>query len=252
VQLYISYRDDDASGFALSLSREIKRQAPDATIVSGRVEPGARAGAVPDGSIVLLIAGSRWLRSGTDGPSHFANASDPLRTLLESAMRRRVRIVPLVFQISLRQWESMCGQLPSSFQAISRLNAFEIRQEWFQRDIELLLARLRTPDREVPWTEAADRTVIHVEAEAGSLMKWWTGRDKALRVVADGTEVGSLIAFNGRFEATVEPGRHTVQIRQGRFFKSDPVVVEVTHGGTASLVAGRNGFTGALSLALKR
>jgi hypothetical protein len=252
VNLYLSYRADDASGFALSLSREIRRQAPEATVVPGRVEPGARAAAIPDGAIVLLIAGTRWLRAAPDAPAPITQAGDPLRTMLEDAMRRRLRIVPVVFQIPLERWQSMCGELPSTLQPMSRFHGFEIRQESFQADIERLLGWLRAPDREVPWTEAPARTLIQVESEGGGLVKWWTGRDKTLRVVVDGSEVGALTGFNGRIDAAVEPGRHTVQVREGSVFKSEAVVVEVARGGTVSLVCGRNSFTGAVSLAQKR
>ena len=252
VNLYLSYRGDDASGFALSLGREIRRQAPEATVVSGRIEPGGRAAAIADRSIVLLIASTRWLRVTSDAPAAINQAGDPLRALLEDAIRRRVRIVPVVFQIPLRQWQLMCGELPPALQAMSRFNGFEIRQESFETDIARLLDSLRAPDREVPWTEAPARTLIQVESEGGGLVKWWTGRDKTLRVVVDGAEVGALTGFNGRIDAAVEPGRHTVLVREGPFFKSDPVVVDVTRGGTVSLVCGRNSFTGTVSIARKR
>ena len=252
VKLYLSYRDEDASGFAFSLGREIRRQAPEAAIVSGRVEAGARAAAIPDGAIVLLIAGARWLRAAPDAPASINQAGDPLRTMLEDAIRRRVRIVPVVFQIPLGEWPSMCGKLPATLQSMARFNGFEIRQESFEADIDRLLGWLRAPDREVPWTEAPARTLIQVESEGGGMVKWWTGRDKTLRVVVDGSEVGALTGFNGRIDAPVEPGRHTVQVREGRFFKSEPVVVDVARGGTVSLVCGRNSFTGAVSIAPKR
>ena len=251
VNLYLSYRDDDALGFAFSLARTIGRQAPEAAIVSGPVKPGARAQAVPNGAIVLLIAGTRWLRASPDAPAPISQAGDPVRTMLEDAIRRRLRIVPVLFQITLKEWQSICDELPSTLQPMSRFHGVEIRQEPFEPEIERLLTQLRT-DREVPWTEAPARTVIHVEAEGGGLVKWWTGRDKTLRVVVDGSEVGALTGFNGRIDAAVEAGRHTVQVREGRFFKSEALVVDVARGSTVSLVCGRNSFTGTVSLAPKR
>jgi hypothetical protein len=252
VDLYLSYRTGDASGFAFSLEREIRRQAPDAGIVAGPVKPGARAAAIPNGAIVLLIAGTRWLRASPDEAAPISQAGDPLRTTLEDAIRRRLRIVPVLFQITLKEWQSMCGELPSTLQSMSRFHGVEIHQEPFRPDIERLLGELRAPDSDGPWTEAPARTLIQVESEGGGLVKWWTGRDKTLRVVVDGSEVGALTGFNGRIDAAVEPGRHTVQVREGRFFKSDPVVVDVSRGGTVSLVCGRNSFTGTVSIAHKR
>lgn len=252
MNLYLSYRDDDALGFAFSLERAIKRRAPEAAIVSGPVRRGARAAAIPDGAIVLLIVGTRWLRASADAPAPISQASDRLRTMLEDAIRRRLRIVPVLFQITLQQWQSMCGELPSTLQSMSRFHGVEIRQEPFEPEIERLLGELRAPDSEVPWTEAPARTLIQVESEGGGLVKWWTGRDKTLRVVVDGSEVGALTGFSGRIDAAVEPGRHTVQVREGPFFKSEPVVVDVARGAKVSLVCGRNSFTGTVSIAHKR
>ena len=172
--------------------------------------------------------------------------------MLEDAIHRRLRIVPVLFQITLKDWQSMCGDLPSTLRSMSRFNGVEIRQDPFEADIGRLLGKLREPDRDVPWTEAPARTLIQVESESGGLVKWWTGRDKTLRVVVDGSEVGALTGSSGRIDAAVEPGRHTVQVREGRFFKGDPVVVDVARGGTVSLVCGRNSFTGTVSIAHKR
>ena len=214
--------------------------------------PGARAAALPNGAIVLLIAGTRWFRAGPGAPVLLSQAGDPLRTMLEDAIHRRLRIVPVLFQITLKDWQSMCGDLPSTLRSMSRFNGVEIRQDPFEADIGRLLGKLREPDRDVPWTEVPARTLIQVESESGGLVKWWTGRDTTLRVVVDGSEVGALTGSSGRIAAAVEPGRHTVQVREGRFFKSDPVVVDVARGGTVSLVCGRNSFTGTVSIAHKR
>jgi hypothetical protein len=97
----------------------------------------------------------------------------------------------------------------------------------------------------------AARTLIRVETAGSGAFDWWTGRDKTLRVLIDGSEAGALTAWNGRFEADVEPGRHTVQIREGALFKSGMVEATVGRGSAATLVCHRNGFTGGIPLAPK-
>ena len=251
MQLYLSYREDDASGFALSVQRWLAREVPDARIVSGAIPAGAQPAPVPGGSTILLLVGSNWLRSGADAPIHLANAADPQRKVLERALAEGVKIVPLLFQVPSRDWEPLCRQLPATLTVLAKLNAVEIRPQSFPQDLAGLLASLRAPERSTPWTEAGARTIIRVETESGGLLKWWTGRDKTLRVVVDGTEAGALTAWNSHFEAGVEPGRHKVQLREGPFFKSAIVEVDVSRGSTVTLVCARNGFTGTVSLARK-
>ena len=248
MQLYLSYRSDDASGFALHLTRELGRLAPDVGVVSGEVGTSAGAPAVPPAATVLLLVGKRWLRSAAGSAPHLANAGDPLRRFLESHVKKGTPIVPVLFQLPASQWAQMCAELPKSLGSLAQHNAIELRPASFAGDLTQLLASLRTPARTVPWTEAGARTLIRVESEGGGPLKWWTAHDKVIRVVVDGTEVGALTGFSSAFEAPVEPGRHTVDVRQGLFFKSAPVTVDVSRGATVSLVCGRNGFTGTVSL----
>ena len=115
MHLYLSYREDDASGFALSVQRWLAREAPDTRIVSGAICAGAQPAPVPGGSTILLLVGSNWLRSGADAPIHLANAADPQRRVLERALAEGVKIVPLLFQVPLRDWEPLCRQRSPSW-----------------------------------------------------------------------------------------------------------------------------------------
>lgn len=71
-----------------------------------------------------------------------------------------------------------------------------------------------------------------------------------MRVLVDDAEVGALNGWDGQFDAVVEPGTHTVQIREG-VCKSGAVIVDAARGATATLVCGRNIFTGGVSLEQK-
>src|SRR5438046_4211188 len=101
------------------------------------------------------------------------------------------------------------------------------------------------------WTEAETSTPILVEAESGGLLKWWSNRDTVLRVLIDETDVGALSGWKGRLETPVEPGQHSVRIRQGPFMPSSHVMVEVKRGGITTIMCGRNIFTGGVSFIRK-
>ena len=248
MHVHFNYRDDDASGLALSLRRELARLAPDITLTSGPVRAGERPRAVPRDANMLMLIGTRWMRSAANATSYFDDANDPMRRVIEMAIKNGIKIVPVLFQVPLASWSALCHELPVSLSSLAHVNAFEIRSQSFAHDLQGLLNWLRLPDRIVPWTEAGVRGMIRIEAEGGGALKWWTNRNIALRVLVDDAEVGGLVGWDGRFDATVEPGRHTVQIREGSIFKCKAVIVDVALGGTVSLVCGRNIFTGKVSL----
>ncbi len=249
MQLYLSYRDGDAPGFALHFGAELAKLSPGTTLVTAPVGRGA-AKPVPKGAIVLLLVGTRWLRDQPGGPVRLAASGDAQRALLEQALKNGTVIVPLLFGAD--PWDRLCAELPSTLRPLTRLNAVPIRPQSFAADVADLLTRLGDPRRGTPWTETAARTVVRVETTDGGVLQWWTGRDKTLRVFVDGAEVGALTAFDGHFDADVEPGRHAVQLREGPLFKSDVVEVTVGRGATVTLVCHRNSFTGVVSLARRR
>ncbi|MGH9308507.1 MAG: hypothetical protein ACRD1U_03990 [Vicinamibacterales bacterium] len=249
VQLYMSYRDGDATGLALNITRELRGSA-EFELVRGLVGTGAPP-PVPRGALILLLIGRRWLGADEKARPPLSDTGDPQRKLLEKAIADRARIVPVLFEVPLRDWSALCARLPPSLKPISLLNACEIRAQSFSSDLRAMLAGLSAPERPQHWAEAAPRTLIRIETAGSGPLDWWTGRDKTLRVLIDGMEIGALTGWNGRFEAEVEPGRHTVQIREGAVFKSGIVDATVNRGGAATLVCHRNGFTGGISLASK-
>ncbi len=248
VHVHFSYRDDDASGLALSLRRELAQLAPDITLTSGPVRAGERPQAVPRDANMLMLIGTRWMRPASNEAPYFDDANDPMRLVIEAAIKDSIKIVPVLFQVPLTSWGTLCRELPASLGSLAQVNAFEIRSQSFANDLRGLLNWLRLPDRIVPWTETGARALIRIEAEGGGALKWWSNRNIALRVLVDNAEVGGLAGWDGRFDTTVEPGRHTVQIREGPIFKCKAVIVDVALGATISLVCGRNIFTGRVSL----
>jgi hypothetical protein len=250
VHIHFTYRDDDVSG-ALSIRRELAQLAPDVRQTSEAIHAGERPQAIPRGATVLMLVGTRWMRPVRDAVPYFADASDPLRRVLEAAIEDGIRIVPVLFQVPSTSWGPMCSELPASLSPLARFNVFEIRPHSFSPDLQRLLSSLRSPDRNVPWTEAGTRTLIRIEGAGGGALKWWSNRQAVLFVLVDDAEVGALDAWDGRLEAAVEPGRHAVQIRGGPLFKSEAVMVDVARGATVTLVCGRNVFTGMVSLERK-
>ena len=251
VRIYLSYRQSDASGFALSLRREVARLAPDATILSGAIGSTQKPAAAPIDAAILLLVGVRWFRLEPAAKPYFADPSEPLRQLLERWLSPDRKIVPLLFQVALNEWAAMCRQLPSSLTELANLNAFEIRPQKFSADVQGLLDSLFSGKSSTPWTQTEQETIIQIVTEKAGPLKWYSSRNTILRVCVDGDEVGSLLGWGSHLDAPVTPGRHKVQVRQGPFMKTQTLDVDVKPGSTVRLYCERNIFTGAVSLAPK-
>ena len=248
----MSYRAADAAAFALKLRREWTRLAPDVELTPAPIRLDAPAPAVPAGATVFVLVGRQWLRSEPGDPSFLAGASDPMRQLLEASLRDGHRIVPVLFEVSLSDWGAMCGEFPPTLESLAPRNAVELRSPSFSQDLQRLIDRLRSPAPDVPWTEAESRSIVRIEAAGGGALKWWSNRGVGTRVFVDGSEVGSLGAWNGRLDWPVAPGRHTVQVRPGPgSSKSSVLPLEIAKGETVTFVCDRNIFTGGMSLKRK-
>jgi hypothetical protein len=249
VQIYVAYRTDDAAGLALNISRGWARLAPDVALVAGPVGSGASTPVVPPDATILALVGRRWLRSVPGESSFFDHEGDALRRLLETALRAGNRIVPILFEVATEQWSRMEGELPPALRTLVKLDVAELRSATFSQDLQRLVDELRSPNLDVDWTEAESLSIIRIETAEGGPLKWWSNRDQALRVVVDGSEVGSLSAWQGKLDWPVAPGRHTVQVHPGPLSpKSGVVTVELGEGTTVVLECDRNIFTGGASL----
>lgn len=245
MRLYLAYRTTDASGFAFSLQRELKRLAPDATVVAAPAESSPPPAEQAD--IVLLLVGSRWLRPSPEEPPYLANKSDRIRRLLEDSAASRT-IIPLLFQVPESEWSLMCATLPSQLTWLARLDATEIQADHFTERVSFIVDSLRSPRQNVPWTEAPRRTLIRFHTESGGVVKWWFDRETRYRIVLDDNEIGAVDGWKGNLDVDVKPGRHIVQVRQGPLFKSHPLTVEIAPGATVEMLCARNSFTGTVSL----
>jgi hypothetical protein len=251
VEFCLTYRHEDAGQYAFNIKRQLARLAPDIPLTAAPVRAGDRPRELTSATVVLMLVGSRWLKSTPKGPSLFATGTDGLRQLLESALKEGRSIVPVLCRVSSAEWAGLCRQLPPSLEPLATLIAVELSEQDFDRGVERLVARLRTPRPSTTWAENKGQTTIRIESEAGGFFKWWSNGDISLRVLVDDDEVGGLRAWDGKLEAVVKPGSHVVQVRQGPFAKTAPVTVQVDHGEAVTLVCSRNILTSGLSLARK-
>lgn len=242
--IYLAYRDGDSSGLAATLREELGRTA---RLVSADADAGGPMPPLPPDGTVLVLVGTRWLRPAPGGRDQI---SDALAGVLRSALAAGTPVVPVLFGVPLRDWGSLCDELPPGIGGpLRELTATELRLQTFDADLGDLAATVLADRADGPWTDIPSRAVIEVRAARGGALKWYSNRDKAIRVFVDGTEIGVLTAWAGRLSRTVEPGEHTVQVREGsRFGRRSGITLHVGTDAPATLVCERNILTGALQL----
>ena len=252
VRIYLSYRENDAAGLAFSLRRQIQRIAPHVEILSAPVAPDD-AQRLPAQCSVLLLIGERGLRPAPDAAPYLADAGDQVRRAAELARGAEQRIVPVLQGVTTDEWAALASEVPE-LEWFFRLNVLVVDDGRFTEQVEKLVASLAAPDTGLPWSENEGRSIIEVRMGDGGLLKWYSGRDKALTVFIDGESVGGLDVWKGRLASMVEPGRHAVQVKDSGWgaTKSKPVDVEVPPAKTVSLVCERNIFTGGMALTLEQ
>ena len=208
---------------------------------------------VPSGAVVFLLIGCRWLRRSENAVPNMTSREDPLLHLIGRCLNEGVLIVPVLCGAQLSAWDDICDELPANIgEPLKGLNAVELRLSSFAADLHDLVRKLDDgSDRPGHWTDGAPQTFISVQAERGGPLKWYSNRDKDMQVFVDDVEVGVLTGWSGRLTRAVDPGSHTVQIRQGRLNpSSSPFSVHVEEGTSLVLNISRNIFTSGLTLGL--
>jgi hypothetical protein len=144
----VSYRRGDASGYARRLSQELghPQHGIDVLLDADRVVPGEDVVAAVDEAIerceaVLAVIGPRWLtETDQHGRRELDLASDHVRIELEAAQRRGVMVIPvLVGGAAMPEAE----ELPAALQWLARRSPLELRDAFWQSDLEELRRTLR-------------------------------------------------------------------------------------------------------------
>jgi len=139
----VSYRRGDASGYARRLAQELShpQHGIDVVLDADRVVPGEDVVTAVDDAIercdaVLAVIGPRWLtETDQHGRRELDLASDHVRIELEAAQRRGAMVIPvLVGGAAMPEAE----ELPAALQWLARRSPLELRDAFWQSDLEEL------------------------------------------------------------------------------------------------------------------
>jgi hypothetical protein len=146
--IFISYRRDDAAGFAgrifdrlvLGFSREQIFMDVD------NIEPGLDFVDVLNErvsvcDVLLALIGPNWaVAADHHGKRRLDDAHDFVRIEIEAALARKVRVVPVLISGSKMPRPE---ELPESIRSLTRRQAIEVSHAYFNRDIETLVRAIR-------------------------------------------------------------------------------------------------------------
>lgn len=147
VHVFISYRRDDTAGIVDRLyDRLVERLEPDCvfrdiqSIGAGEDFLTAVQTAMAKCDVLLAVIGPQWLDvKDHKGARRLDNPKDLVRIEIETALQRRVHIIPLLYKASPPEREG----LPDTLSALSTLNGLWIRDDPdFDADVERLVAAI--------------------------------------------------------------------------------------------------------------
>ncbi|MGE3305698.1 MAG: TIR domain-containing protein [Rhizobiaceae bacterium] len=145
--IFVSYRRDDAAASAGRLCDHLLRHFPREQVFFDvdNIEPGLDFVKVLDESVancevLLAVIGRTWISAKQEGRARLANPHDFVRIELESALRRDIRVVPVLVDGAAMPTER---QLPEELRSLARRQAVTVSHASFASDVERLINVLR-------------------------------------------------------------------------------------------------------------
>ena len=146
-QIFISYRRDDAAGYARAVCDELARHFGAERVFMDVDDIGAGLAfddairqAVGASRVLLVVMGKRWQGERAGAASRINDAGDFVRLEVAAALAAGLRVIPLLIDGATMP---TAAQLPDELRPLARRNALGIDNTRFAADIERLVAALR-------------------------------------------------------------------------------------------------------------
>ena len=160
-QIFISYRRDDAAGYARAVCDELARHFGAERVFMDVDDIGAGLAfddairqAVGESRVLLVMIGKRWRGEREGAPPRIGEPGDFVRLEVAAALAGGLRVIPLLIDGATMPTEA---ELPDELRPLARRHALAIDHARFATDIERLIAALRdalgepaAPSRPVP------------------------------------------------------------------------------------------------------
>jgi hypothetical protein len=198
VRVFLSYRRDDAGGYAGRLTDALlQRLGPksvfhDVTaIIPGQDYSVAIDRALADSDAVLVVIGPGWLTAETpQGTRRLLEADDYVHLELARALGHDIRVIPLLVGGALLP---EVAELPDDLQELAQRQALELHNETWHHDVDGLVRSLRGEpvvpvNRRRRWLVAGTVLIALLALGAGAWWLWGPGP-------GSGAQTGSAAAI---------------------------------------------------------
>jgi hypothetical protein len=174
-RVFISYRRDDAAGYAGRLEEDLERRLGRGKVFRDvqDIPPGEDFVAtirkrLADAHTVLVLIGPRWAGGEVPGQRRIDDERDFVRLEVQVALESGARVVPLVLPGATMPAEDV---LPEPLKALARRNALPISDPNWDADITRLVASFGLPPRRPvwPWAVGGAAVVAAVVAAVSTL-----------------------------------------------------------------------------------
>jgi TIR domain len=153
-QVFISYRRDDAAGYARAIADGLSRRLGAERVFIDVDDIGAGQGfagvierAVADSGILLVLIGRRWPGARDGAPPRLHDADDFVRLEVAAGLQRGVRLIPLLLDGATMP---AAAELPEDLRPLAGRQALELGNARFADDMARLEAALDLPEATQP------------------------------------------------------------------------------------------------------
>ncbi len=209
-QIFISYRRDDAAGYARAVYDELARQFGAERVFmdvddigAGHPFDEAIERAVGDAKVLLVMIGKRWLGERTGQPPRIAYEGDFVRREVAAGLARGLRVMPLLLDGATMPAEA---QLPDPLRALARRNALSLANTSFAADLQRVVAALRETLGDPaprPRQTTLRIALASVLLSAAGLAAYWYWRAPAAGDAPTAPVPAARPAVNGEWRADV-------------------------------------------------
>jgi len=171
-KIFISYRREDTSGYALALYQRLSEQFLDRVFKDiGSIEPGlvwedAIAKALDSSDAFIALIGKEWLTvKDKSGQRRLDNPQDTLRREISTALKRNVRVIAtLVGGASMPSVQD----LPSELRPLTSRQGLEIIDEYWEDGVKKLIKAIEHA-LDLPAEKEPTTKPLHRARETGEI-----------------------------------------------------------------------------------
>jgi hypothetical protein len=232
-RIFISYRRDDAAGYARAIHDQlVKRFGKDRVFMDvDSIEPGLPFDqvikqAVERCDILLAVIGKNWIAQSNGRGPRIDNPADFVRLEIAAALSGNVRVIPVLLDgVSMPAQEA----LPEPLRALALRNAVEVSNSRFSSDMERLNEAIDSIFRE----SDTRNSIIRYASSRRRLLYWLLGGVAALAIIPVGHQLPWL-ASERPLPPPAQPDWRFCQKCQSLFYDGYPNKGVCPAGGTHS------------------